>query len=218
MNWRGWAAMLAAAGVASQPARAETVDEIVRGVQARYDATSDFTATVHQEIVLTSAGKTVTAEGTVAFKRPGRMRWVLRGQEEEQVIVSDGTTLWLYQPEEKQVLKAPFEAAFRSTTPVSFLSGVGRIADDFDATLEGTEGAEIRLLLRARRGGGEVGQLRLSVERPSYDITGAEVTDPFGNVTRLRFSDLRRNVGLAEAEFGFEVPPGVDVIDAPIGY
>ena len=56
-----------------------------------------------------------------------------------QTVVADGTTLWLYQPKEQQVMKAPFDAAFRSTTPISFLTGVGRITDDFSrATLDGS--------------------------------------------------------------------------------
>jgi outer membrane lipoprotein carrier protein len=207
--------ILAAAVTAPVALAASPADEIVNRVQARFDETRDFTARVHQELELVSAGRTITAEGTVAFKKPGKMRWVLENHE-KQVIVADGSTLWFYQPEEAQVLRAPFESAFRSSTPISFLTGVGDIADDFEVSLDGEGDDRVELALVPRKGEGELGRLRLVVERPSYDIVGAEIRDPMGNVTRLRFSDLRRNTGIEDSVFQFETPPGVDVVDAPI--
>jgi outer membrane lipoprotein carrier protein len=202
--------------LAAVHARAASVDDTVRHVQERLDATKDFTAAVDQDLVMTSAGKTLHATGTVAFKKPGRMRWNLTGAT-TQVIVADGTTLWFYQPDEQQVLKAPFQAAFRSTTPISFLTGVGRLSEDFDVTLDGDADGVLHLGLRPRQATGELGRLQLTVDARSYDIVGAEVFDPTGNVTRLRFSDLRRNTGMDDAQFRFEVPAGIDVIEAPIG-
>ncbi len=190
-------------------------DAVVDQVQARYDATRDFTARVRQELVPASGGKPVVASGTLAFQKPGRMRWTLT-EGVAQVIVADGTTLWFYEPDAKQVLKAPFEAAFRSTTPISFLTGVGRLRDDFTVRVERPADAPLRLVLTPRRDG-ELGTLILSVDRSSYDIVGAEITDPVGNVTRLRFSDLVRNAGIDSEVFRFEIPSDVDVVEAPIG-
>jgi outer membrane lipoprotein carrier protein len=190
-------------------------DEIVRRVQQRYDATRDFTAKVDQEIELVSAGRTIDAHGTVAFAKGGKMRWELR-DDEPQTIVADGSTLWFYQPEEHQVLRAPFEAAFRSSTPISFLTGVGKIADDFAVSVVKRSDGTIELELTPKNGDVELGTLYLTVEKGSYDIVGAEIRDAVGNVTRLRFSDLHRNTGLDDARFHFEAPPGVDVVDAPI--
>jgi outer membrane lipoprotein carrier protein len=207
--------------VAAAPTGATTdADAVVRQVQARYDATLDFTADVTQEMTVASLGKTTRAHGTVAYKKPGKMRWELTDGE-PQVIVADGTTLWLYQPNERQVLKAPFDAAFRSTAPVSFLTGVGRITQDFDVSLdtaseEGTSGS-VRLVLVPRGDSTGVGQLRLTVARDTGEIQGAEIQDPLGNVSRLRFEHMRRNVGLGDERFVFDVPKGVDVITAPLG-
>jgi outer membrane lipoprotein carrier protein len=209
--------LLALAVAAAETSPELSVEELVRRVQARFDATSDFTADVEQELILVGGGRTLKARGTVAFKRPGKMRWTLRN-EEEQLIVADGATLWVYQPEESQVLKAPFPHAFRSSSPISFLTGVGRIEDDFAASLDGTEDSHVFIMLVPRRDEGEIGRLRLRVDRRSYEIIGAEVRDPLGNLTKLLFSNLRRNTDLADGLFRFDVPDGVDVIEAPIGY
>jgi len=199
-------------------ANALEADDVVTRVQARYDATHDFTAKVIQKLRVASLDKTLTSQGTVAFKKPGRMRWEFK-EDDPQIIVADGTTLWFYRPQEQQVFKAPFDAAFRSTTPISFLTGVGRIAQDFDVTLNGesADGKLLYLQLVPKRDVSGVGVLRLRITRDSADIRGAEVYDPLGNVSILEFEDVQRNVGLEDSRFEFEAPAGVDVISAPIG-
>jgi outer membrane lipoprotein carrier protein len=214
-----WICALLAAIVSAPSWATQDLDAVVRKVQERYDTTRDFTADVTQEMTIASLGKTTSAHGTVAFKRPGKMRWDLR-QGEQQVIVADGETLWLYQPSEQQVLKAPFNAAFRATTPISFLTGVGKIAQDFEVSVDPEDekgSAEMHLVLVPRRDSSGVGRLRLTVARDSGEIRGADIHDPLGNVSRLRFEHIQRNVGLTDDQFTFQVPPGVDVISAPIG-
>ena len=215
---RVWPCVVAAACVLAMRAQALDVNEVVRKVQARYDATRDFTADVTQDATIASLGKTVTAHGTIAFKKPGKMRWDLT-QGDQQIIVADGSTLWLYRPDDRQVLKAPFDAAFRSAIPISFLTGVGRITQDFQASLDGEtpDHHGLYLLLVPRQDGKGLGQLRLTVASDTFDIRGAEIRDALGNVNQLRFENVRRNLGIADEQFVFKVPAGVDVISAPIG-
>jgi outer membrane lipoprotein carrier protein len=222
-GWRRlWVCGLALSMICARGAAVASLDAaaVARKVQARYDDTRDFTADVTQEMTVASLGKTITSHGTIAFKKPGKLRLELK-DEDPQTVVADGTTLWLYQPKEQQVMKAPFNAAFRSTTPISFLTGVGRITDDFDVQVDeaaaGGTAAEIVLLLTPRRAANDVGRLRLTVAADTFDIHGAEVHDPLGNISRLRFDHLNRNGGIADDPFVFHVPPGVDVISAPIG-
>ena len=198
-----------------------TSTNVVRGVQQRYDATTDFTADVTQEMTVASLDKTLTARGTVSFRRPGKLRWQL-GDGSGQLIVADGTTLWLYQPDDKQVLKAPFQSAFRASTPISFLLGVGRIADDFDASLDppDTQNGDTLTWLKLipRQGDGTLGWLRLGVNPKTYDIAAAEIHDQLGNLTKLQFTNLKRGVGLDDKLFVFKIPDGIDVVEAPIGF
>jgi len=193
------------------------VEEVVARVQERFDDTVDMRADVVQEVAIVSLGRSVSSKGTVAFRRPGKMHWALTG-DEPQIIIADGKTIWFYQPADKQVLRAPLKAVFRSTTPVSFLTGVGRIADDFNTTLSERDSSQIGLFLEPKRANEDFGRLELVVSADTFDIVEARVTDPIGNVTSIRFSNLRRNLGIADSEFSFDVPPGVDVVDAPIGF
>ena len=175
--------------------------------------------TSQQELVIASAGKTMHAKGTVAFKRPGKMRWTLTDGV-AQVIVADGTTLWFYQPDEQQVLKAPVPARlpldarrsrFSPASAASTTTSTSRSTDERTAVRRGCA--------CSRAGEAELGALQPHGRpRQSYDIVGAEMhrsaraTSP-GCSSR----DLHRNVGLDDDAFHFEVPPGVDVVEAPIG-
>lgn len=212
--------VFAAGGVRGEPAQntpatpGANVERVVRKLQKRYDATADFTADFSQQVEVATLGKALESSGRVFFKRPGRMRWEYL-KPEPQTIVADGHTLWVYQPEHHQVLKAPFRAAFQSTTPVSFLLGVGRLTADFTPSLLPPPGPDVLRLKLVPKQDRQIGVLLLDVRRDTYDIVGAEVVDPLGNVTRLAFSNMKRGVGLADSRFTFEVPPGTDVVEAP---
>jgi outer membrane lipoprotein carrier protein len=210
-----WLAAAAAWAEAPKPKpTAEKVAEVVRRLQARYDSTKDFTADFTQTVEAATLGKPLESSGQVFFKRPGRMRWEFVTPE-KQTIVADGQTLWVYQPEHRQVLKAPFRAAFQSATPVSFLFGVGELAGDFDAMLAPSDKTDVLRLKLVPKQEREIGVLVLDVSPQTYDILAAEVTDPLGNVTRLRFANMKRDVGLDDAKFTFRAPPGTDVVQSP---
>jgi outer membrane lipoprotein carrier protein len=195
------------------PASPKT-DEAVKKLQARYDATKDFTADFTQEVDVPTLGQKLQSSGQVFFKRPGKMRWEF-AEPDPQTIVADGTTLWVYQPQHHQVLKAPFRAAFQSATPLSFLFGVGKLREDFNASLlPDTDASRLRMKLVPKQDR-EIGTIVLDVDPKSYDIVGAEITDPLGNVTRLVFTTMKRDVGLDDAKFEFVVPPGTDVVEPP---
>jgi len=197
----------------------DTDPEAIAGrIQARYDDTRDLTAEFTQEMRIQAGGQVLRSKGRMYFQKPGRMRWDYESPE-AQTIVADGKYLWIHQPEDHQVLRAPLEQAFQSQTPVSFLLGVARIGQDFDPKLlPRGEGGGVRLELRPRaEEGGALGLLILEVDPDSFDLRAATVKDPLGNVTEVRLIDPRRNRGVDPSLFHFERPPGTDLIEAPPG-
>jgi outer membrane lipoprotein-sorting protein len=107
---------------------------VARRVQERYDRVQDLSADFAQEMRLRAGGQILRSRGRMYFARPGRMRWEYETPE-VQTIVADGEHLWIHQPEDNQVLRAPLERAFQSQTPVSFLFGLARIERDFSPSL-----------------------------------------------------------------------------------
>jgi len=198
------------------PARAADDDGLpaaLRRLQERYESTRTLTADFRQTIESPTLASAIETHGTVAFEKPNHMRWDYAKPDEQQ-IVGDGETLWIYQPAERQVIKAPLERAFQATTPVTFLAGLGRLERDFEATLEKEEAERWTLRLVPRQDAG-IGTLRLVVRKKDASIEEARIVDPLGTTTRILFSNERRNVPLDAALFRFTPPSGVDVVRPP---
>jgi outer membrane lipoprotein carrier protein len=193
--------------------RADDLKTALSRLQERYENTKTFTAEFRQIVESPTLAGTIESRGKLAFEKPNRMRWDY-DPPDRQIIVGDGENLWIYQPDEKQVIKAPLSEAFQARTPVSFLGGLGHVDRDFDATLERDEPARwlVRLVSKTDKG---FGTLRLAVRKGDAAIEEARITDTLGTTTRLVLTGEKRNVTLEPTLFRFTPPPGVDVVKPP---
>jgi outer membrane lipoprotein carrier protein len=152
-----------------------------------------------------------SASGELALERPNRFRWQYRTPI-EQLIVADGSRLWMYDVELAQVTVAPLDAPAASS-PALLLSGDQAVRDGFDVvdsfTLDG------------------ISWVRLKPKLPDTDFrsvllgfrddvpTRLEMVDGLNQVTRIEFTDVELNPVLADTLFEFTPPPGADVIGEP---
>ena len=193
------------------PSETNTRETIVTRLQARYDETDGFRADFVQEVTSATLGQTLRSRGQVFFKKPGRMRWEFT--EPQQLLIADGSALWLYQPAERQVVKTPFQYAFSSQTPVSFLTGVGRLEEDFSVLPQGETSSVYQLRLTPKQAAEAIGLLDIEVSKETFDILQALITDPLGNTTRVSFTNIERETALGDDLFRFELPPGIDLVE-----
>ncbi len=180
-------------------------------LQARYDETDGFRADFIQEVTSATLGQTLRSRGQVFFKKPGRMRWEFT--EPQQLLIADGSALWLYQPAERQVVKTPFQHAFSSRTPISFLTGVGRMEEDFSVLPQGETSSVYQLRLTPKQAAEAIGSLDIAVSKETFDLLQALITDPLGNTTRISFTNIDREIVLGDDLFKFELPPGIDLVE-----
>ena len=207
-------ALVLAALVLAAPARGDALKDALSRLQQRYDDTRTMRADFRQIVESKTLAGTLETKGKVSFEKPNRMRWDY-AQPDRQTIVSDGETLWIYQPDLKQVIKAPLGQAFQSSTPISFLAGLGRVDRDFDATMARNEPEQWVLKLVPKQHDAGVGTLELGVRKSDASVAEARITDAAGTVTRILFSGEQRNVTLGPDLFVFTPPPGVDVVKPP---
>jgi outer membrane lipoprotein carrier protein len=193
-------------------AESRSADQIVDSLQKNYDATVDFVADFRQETEVKTLNRNLKAWGKLSFKRPGKMLW--RYEEPKgQFVLADGKNLYFYQPEQNQVIKSPLKNAFRSDIPLSFLLGIGNLKRDFNATLKSTDENQHVLSLEPKGDWGGFSEVLVGVSRTTSDILWVSVRDAAGNVTSIRFSGMRKGVGVQESLFRFQVPDGVDVVE-----
>lgn len=201
---------LAGAGVSAQ---GPSPDVLARSLQQRYQGIRDFSATfVHT--YRGGALKTLTKEqGTVAVKKPGMMRFVYTAPEKKE-FVSDGRKIYSYIPQDRQVIVTGVPADNQASTPALFLAGKGDISRDFTAAYADSPVAGATALkLTPKRQESEYEYFVLAVDPQTLQWRALTTRDRQGGESTLIFSNLKENQGLADKDFAFRTPRGVDVID-----
>lgn len=212
---------IGAAGVAraaSEPASAASqtpsnggatgLEATVTRLQQRYDSTRSLRASF-SEALSSPGGMKRTRTGSVYFKKVGRMRWEF-GEPRVETIVSDGKLVYDYEPDLNQVVEVPVSKALK-TNATAFLLGLGNLKRDFNAALPAKAPADglVHVVLTPK-GGGD--QMELGLDPQSYNIVNFTLTDQVGNVTELKFRDIRTNLALDDSLFRFVVPPDADIV------
>ena len=193
-------------------AESKSAEQIVDALQKNYDTTVDFVADFQQETEVKSLNRSLKAWGKLSFKRPGKMLW--RYEEPKgQIVLTDGSHLYFLQPEQNQVIKSPLKNAFRSDIPLSFLLGLGNLKKDFNAVLKGAENDQYILRLEPKGEAGGFSEILMGVSRSSADIAWVSIRDAANNLTSLRFSNMKKGVGLQESLFHLKIPEGVDIVE-----
>ena len=193
-----------ASAASDNPSLTKAID----GLQQHYRDTKSFSAKFAEEIAPVGAAKR-NRTGTVYFMKPGRMRWEF-DEPSKELIVSDGTEIYTYDPELNQVVEAPLAQTLRSPGATEFLLGVGDVKKDFDATLmDNPDSALIHLKLMSKGHGNTV---ELGLNQKSYDIETIRVIDQLGNATSLKFRDIVNNPPISASIFNFSPPAGVDIV------
>jgi outer membrane lipoprotein carrier protein len=204
--------LLALAGASPAEAQTANADAVVDRLQRTYDATPDFVANFQQETEVKTLGRTLKASGNVSYKRPGKMLWRYDNPK-DQFVLADGKYLYFYQPEQNQVIKSPLQNAFRTDIPLSFLLGLGNIKKDFKPALKATEENQYVLHLEPKGEAGGYSDILMGVSKTTSDILWVSVRDGAGNLTTIRFSDMRKGVGASDALFKLQMPNGADLVE-----
>ena len=217
MSYTLAAALIAAAPClgwirSSRAGETNAADAVVDSLQKNYDATTDFVADFRQETEVKNLNRTLKASGKLSFKRPGKMHWLYE-EPKGQFVLADGKHLYFYQPEQNQVIKSPLKNAFRGDIPLSFLLGLGNLKKDFNATLKASEENQHVLRLEPKGEAGGYSEILLGVSKASSDILWVSVRDAANNLTTLRFSNMRKGVGLKDNLFQVQIPKGADVVE-----
>lgn len=196
----------------SLAADTQSADAIVDRLQKNYDATVDFIADFRQETQVKTLNRSLKAWGKLSFKRPGKMLW--RYEEPKgQFVLADGHYLYFFQPEQNQIIKSPLKNAFRTDIPLSFLLGIGNLKKDFNAALNKSDDTQYVLRLEPKGDSGGFSEILLGVGKNSADILWISIRDASSNLTTIRFSEIRKKVGLKDSLFTLQIPNGVDVVE-----
>ena len=194
------------------------IDDIVQKLQHTYEKTEDFKANFLQETAIKSIKKTEIEGGTVFFKNPRNMLWDYTKPKAKKLVVNPKTT-WLYLPQEKTAYRQKSENIFRSKTLINFLSGLGKLKDDFTIRYDEPKGLDKNenylLLLTPLEKNTLLYPLHIVVDKNEFYILQVRFDDAFGNSTSVKFSNTSINNGLNDKMFQFQPPAGTNISEMP---
>ncbi len=204
-------AVVSSLPTASRAAEACTEAQLQR-VQDDYGKLSAFRAKFLQED--REVGGTVrTAQGEVAYRRPGHMRWRY-DPPHEQLLVTDGKTVWLYDPLLDNVTVQELDEVTQGT-PLAFLLGAGDLARDFACrapTREPPDDELTYLELVPRQPIPALEFLQIGVRQGQAAIASLLMVDAQGNSRWVRFLEMDTGPDLPEDYFTFKITPDMEVI------
>lgn len=160
-------------------------------------------------------GQQRTERGTLLLAKPGRMRWEYAGG---KLFVLDGKTAISYVPGDPQAQRIPAKQLDDLRSPLRFLLGHTELEKELDGLhAEPAPGGTVLLTGRPRYSAGpessRVQSIAVRVEPASGSITGLELREIDGTVTRFEFTGMQENPPVKGSDFRFTAPAGVTVID-----
>ena len=195
-------------GVTSALLRAQTTpptsspEELARALQKHYNEVRDFKAS----FVQTSGGGVLRVndkgEGTVAVKKPGRMRWDYTRPEKQQ-IVSDGARIYSCYLDTKECDDPqPMPKDDEAPTATLFLAGRADILRDFRvARVESPVAGTLALRLDPRKPDPDYEYLVVAFHPTTYQIRGLKTRNRQAGETTIVFNDIKENTGIPDKTF-----------------
>jgi outer membrane lipoprotein carrier protein len=193
-----------------------TADAVVKKVQTYYASTQKLRAKFRQEYTNTTFGRTSTSDGLLRIAKPGRMRWDY-DKPETKYFISDGTVLWVYEPESKQAIEQQLKDQILPVA-VTFLYGKGDLAAEFSAALApGKYGDKDDLCveLTPKKPEAQYKKLWLVVDPGDFHVKQSIILEASDNLNHFTFFDITLNAkaeNILDKTFKFTPPAGVKVV------
>nr|WP_320114399.1 outer membrane lipoprotein carrier protein LolA [uncultured Desulfuromonas sp.] len=216
-----------------------SADQLLDRLQQRFanpqhpQAIHDFNAEFYQKAYIASLGRTRTGRGTITMRFDNQdqaasktlLRWIYEVPSNQQ-IYSDGTTLWVYLPENNQVMISQLDDSLdQSNDPMLFLRNLGRLEQYFSAELlsspDETSG-NYRLELTPKKPSAYIQTLILTLPKWIADaqpplalpLLRAAIVDQTDNQTEIEFRHVTLNQAPKTDQFVFKLPEQVEIIKA----
>ena len=144
--------------------------------------------------------------GNLSLMKPNSLRWNVVSPM-EQLVVSDGKEVWLYDPDLEQVVIQSFSDDFMAN-PISILLGdLDQLNRDFTVSLISSD----RFSLKPK----QKNSLFVAIQLRFIDrvLNRIDYQDNFGQNTQLTLSQVKLNPQFSKTAFVFDIPQAVDIIN-----
>ena len=208
------------------------VQDVVSALEKGYASLQDVQADFAQKTVIAGVNREQKGSGELLLKKPASATAMFRFNylKPKQQIVSNGRQVWFYLPENKQVMVSSVADMFKggNSIALNYLTGLGHVSRDFNVSFAQEprdKNGNYQLELTPKNPSAVLSKLQLTVSSAAveaflqdgsvqdiFPVLASVIHDAGGNQTRIEYSRVRVNKGLADSRFSFKVPQGVEVV------
>lgn len=190
---------------------AQDVEDIIEEVQDKYDEIEDLTATFKQIEAFKLTGTISETTGKIFVKDGVKYRF----ESDDQVITTDGQTVWTYNAINKQLIIDNVRKNSGALLPRDMLF---KYPKEYFSTLLKTEninGKKVFVIKLDPRNNvhGYVKSMKIWVSDDEWLINKIETTDLNDNSSTFEISALKIDKGLSDSLFSFQPGEGDQVVD-----
>ena len=182
-------------------------DEPVKQLQAFLKASKSLTADFKQVLINEAGDPYQTSYGIFYLQRPGKFRWDYLKPFQQQIVSTSGK-VWFYDTDLEQVTIKKLDESVGST-PALLLSGNISLDDNFTMQDQGVDGDMQWIKLLPKNQESSFKYILIGLNKGS--LGGMELSDNFGQLTRIYFSNVLLNPTIKPTVFEFKTPKGADV-------
>ena len=182
-------------------------DEPVKQLQAFLKASKSLTADFKQVLINEAGDPYQTSYGIFYLQRPGKFRWDYLKPFQQQIVSTSGK-VWFYDTDLEQVTVKKLDESVGST-PALLLSGNISLDDNFTMQDQGVDGDMQWIKLLPKNQESSFKYILIGLNKGS--LGGMELSDNFGQLTRIYFSNVLLNPPIKPTVFEFKAPKGADV-------
>ena len=172
-------------------------------------STSSLTAGFKQVTLNERGQPDQTSEGEFYLSRPGKFRWSYKKPFIQEIVSSVGK-VWFYDADLEQVTVKKLDDSLGST-PALLLSGEIELEENFTLEQQGIDQDLLWIKLSPKNE--DSGFKYILIGLNNGVLGGMELSDNFGQLTRIYFSEVKINPALESSIFEFTAPEGVDVFE-----
>ncbi|MGB5252877.1 MAG: outer membrane lipoprotein carrier protein LolA [Sedimenticolaceae bacterium] len=177
-------------------------------LDAFLDGLTTLQSRFEQAVLDTENSTSGLLRGEFLLERPGRFRWDYSAPN-KQVILADGRDVWIIDEDLKQVTRHYQSWALKGT-PAAILTMQASVDDDFVVVEKGERAGRQWLELTPRDPESDLNRVLLGFA--DQELRQMELNDKFGQISRFRFFDVRRNVPIDPELFVYEGKDDWDVL------
>ncbi len=193
--------------------------KILEGIKQTYGSLSGLTVPYERDVVTRSMAllddsiKSDLARGFIHFMPPHFLR-IEQETPRQELVISDGDTLWWFIPEKKEVYRYPAGKLGQELRLLNdIFKGLKDVVEGFVVELTTAEAGDLNdLKLTPNPPWPEIDFIHLSVSEKDSTIRVVKMQNYLGGFTRFMLGDLKMEENFKEDFFRFKIPEGVRVI------